>query len=158
MAFAAIAEKLSPRIIAWEKYFLGLYLNQVTASKNKQNRSIKQIIGHMVDSTSNNTHRAIHLQYGKSPLNYPNYATYGNNDKWIEIQNYQNEDWHNLVKLWKYSHLHFLHVISNINNERLDRVWLADKDELVTLKEMVDDFPRHFELHISEIEELLNRK
>ena len=75
----------------------------ITQRRNTQNRTIKQIVGHMVDSASNNTHRVVHLQYRESPLEFPNYATYGNNDRWIAIQNYQDENWENLVQLWKYS-------------------------------------------------------
>ena len=111
----------------------------------------------MIDSASNNTHRVIHLQYRESPLEFPNYATYGNNDRWITIQNYKDEKWENMVQLWKYIHLHFIHVIKNIDTEKLENKWLADKDEKISLKKMVEDFPRHFNLHISEIEKLLQK-
>jgi len=53
-----------------------------------QYRNIKQILGHKIDSASNNTHRIVYLQYRESPCDYPNYATKGNNDKWIAIQDY----------------------------------------------------------------------
>lgn len=66
---------------------------------NSQNRTVKMIIGHMVDSVSNNTHRLIHMQYQESPLILSNYANNGNNDRWISIQNYQMKDWHNHLSL-----------------------------------------------------------
>ena len=54
----------------------------ITSTKrNIQGRTIKQIVGHLVDSASNNTHRIIHLQYQKSPLIFPDYANLGVNDK-----------------------------------------------------------------------------
>jgi hypothetical protein len=37
--------------------------NIVATKRNSQNRTVKQIVGHLVDSASNNTHRIIHLQY-----------------------------------------------------------------------------------------------
>ena len=155
--FKTVTEELSPLVEQWTKKLLSLVENEITLVRNTQKRNIKQIVGHMVDSASNNTHRVVHLQYGELPLKFPNYATYGNNDRWIFIQNYEKENWENLVLLWKYSHLHYLHVIQNINPEKLGNEWIADKNEKITLKEMVEDFPRHFKLHISEIEELLNR-
>jgi hypothetical protein len=157
--FKKISENIEQLVVEWEQKLITLSEEQITLPKNSQNRSIKQILGHMIDSVSNNTHRVVHFQYRESPVDFPNYATFGNNDKWIAIQNYENENWTELVQLWKYLHLHFCHVIQNIKARRLETVWLADKDIKITLKEMVEDFPRHFDLHIFEIEDLiLNRK
>lgn len=154
--FEDIVAELLPLIAEWEIKFKSLSIEMISIPRNSQNRTIKQIIGHMIDSASNNTHRTIHLQYQKLPLRFPNYATCGNNDKWIEIQNYQDENWENLVQLWKYSHLHFLHVIQNINPGKLQNEWISDFKESTSLQEMVEDFPRHFKLHLSEIEFLLS--
>lgn len=153
--FKEIADELIPLIFNWEENFHSLSQDRITITRNSQNRNIKQIVGHMVDSASNNTHRVVHLQYRNSPLEFPNYATYGNNDRWIAIQNYENEDWHNLVQLWKYTHLHYFHVIQQIRSEKLENEWMADTNVKVTLWEMVEDFPRHFKLHIAEISDLL---
>ena len=71
----------------WELRLLSLPEEVIGNRRNIQNRTIKQIVGHMVDSASNNTHRIIHLQYNSSPLIYPDYANLGNNDRWIAIQN-----------------------------------------------------------------------
>lgn len=158
MSFNALADELKDLVICWETKLLGLKEEQFSVPRNRQGRSIKQIVGHMVDSASNNTHRVVHLQYRETPVEFPNYATYGNNDKWISIQNYQNEVWKDLVQLWKYSHLHYIHIIQNIDAMKLANQWIANENERVSLKEMVEDFPRHFELHISEIEELLNQQ
>jgi hypothetical protein len=111
----------------------------------------------MVDSATNNTHRIIHLQYQPIPLVFPNYATYGNNDKWIAIQDYQNEEWMTLIQLWKYSLLHIVHVIKNVNPDHLNNDWISDQGKMVTLRAMINDFPRHLKLHLSEIEELMNK-
>lgn len=154
--FEEITDELVPIIYDWERKLNSLSEDQISVPRNGQNRNIRQIVGHMVDSASNNTHRAVHLQYRESPLEFPNYASYGNNDRWIAIQNYETENWENLVVLWKYSHLHFCHVIRNINPDKLGNEWIADANVKVTLKEMVEDFPRHFRLHISEIEILLH--
>jgi len=153
--FNKIIKKLKSSILDWEQKFNSLTEEQITIPKNSQNRSIKQIVGHMIDSASNNMHRVVHLQYRQSPVDFPNYATKGNNDRWIDIQNYHDENWEALVQLWKYSHLHFLHVIQNINSEKLEAEWIAGKNEKLSLLDMVEDFPRHFDLHLREIKELM---
>lgn len=143
-----------------EKYsgkFMALEEDVISSRRNSQDRTIRQIVGHMVDSASNNTHRIVHLQYRESPLNFPNYATHGNNDRWISIQNYQREDWATLVQLWKYTHLHILHIIENIQKEKLTCMWISGEGESVSLEDMVLDFPSHFRLHLEEIDTLIDQ-
>jgi len=140
----------------WLPILSGLPHDVIALRRNNQNRTIRQIIGHLVDSASNNIHRIVHLQYRENPLDFPNYASNGNNDRWIAIQNYQEENWNNLLQLWKYSNLHLLHVIAHINPAKLDNQWMASPDKKITLREMVVDYLRHFKLHLYEIEELIN--
>lgn len=139
----------------WEAKLLPLTDDIIALRWNKQNRTIKQILGHMIDSASNNTHRIIHLQYQADPLIFPDYAAMGNNDRWIAIQDYQSEDWDDLVRLWKYSNRHIIHVIRNINPDRLDNEWITGSGGRVSLKSMILDYLPHFELHLNEIDELI---
>jgi len=154
--FLSIAIKLEVLIQEWETKLSSLPQDLIIQKRNNQNRTIKQIIGHMVDSASNNTHRVVHLQYQDSPLEFPNYATEGNNDRWIAIQDYQNENWEDLIQLWKYSNLHFAHIIKNIDSKNLSKEWISSLNETVALQTMILDFPRHFELHLTEINELIH--
>lgn len=142
-------------VIEWEPRLLSLDQMTISERRNGQNRSIRQITGHMVDSASNNTHRVVHLQYQASPLIFPNYATEGNNDRWIAIQNYQEESWYDLVQLWKYSMFHFSHVIQNVREDKLNNEWMAGPGKKISLKQMILDFLPHLMLHLSEIEELM---
>lgn len=155
--FITISEEINSRISEWEPKLLELNNDVISERRNSQNRTIKQIVGHMVDSASNNTHRVVHLQYQESPFYFPNYATFGNNDRWIAIQDYQNEDWKTLVQLWKYSNLHYAHIIKNIDPEKLDNEWIASPDVNIPLKDMVVDYLRHLDLHLSEIQSLIDQ-
>jgi len=141
----------------WEPRLLALSEEIISNRKNSQNRSIRQILGHLFDSASNNTHRIVHLQYRENPLSFPNYATEGNNDRWIAIQDYQHEDWHNLVQLWKYSNLHLIHVIRNVDESKLENQWISSETKLISLQENIEYYPQHFELHLKEMEELINK-
>ena len=152
--FSAISLEIEQAVARLENWLLQLPEKLISNKRNSQNRTIRQILGHMHDSASNNTHRVIHLQYQTSPVSFPDYAHFGNNDRWIAIQNYQEENWQQLVKLWKYANLHFCHVIRQVNPEKLGQVWVSALNEKITLEMMVTDYPRHFYLHISEIEEL----
>jgi len=140
----------------WEPRLLCLPEEIISLRKNSQNRSIRQILGHLVDSASNNTHRIIHLQYREDPCAFPNYATHGNNDRWISIQDYQHEDWQNLVSLWKYTNLHLVHVIRNVDITKLKNQWQSSDTELISLRQNIEGYLPHFELHLVEIEVLIN--
>jgi len=156
--FESISQELESLIKEWEPKLFALGIDVITERHNTQNRTVKQIVGHLVDSASNNTHRIVHLQYQESPLIFPDYANLGNNDRWISIQNYQNENWDSLVQLWKYSNIHIAHVIRNVNAEKLENEWISALNQNVSLKAMIVDFPRHFKLHLNEINELISNE
>ncbi|MEZ5069924.1 MAG: DinB family protein [Bacteroidales bacterium] len=157
MAYTHIEDGILEGLDLWEARLLDLPEERIRDFRNGQNRNIREILGHMVDSASNNLHRIVHLQHRESPLEFPNYASQGNNDRWIAIQNYRDEDWFDLVQLWKYAHLHLVHVIRNVEPSNVTRAWNSGPDHgLVTLNDMIVDFLRHFRLHLDEIRDLMN--
>lgn len=156
--FQKICSGILSLIEEWEPRLLQLSEQSTFEKRNSQNRSVKQIVGHMVDSASNNRHRFVHLQYQESPLRYPNYAINGNNDRWIAIQNYEGENWSDLVHLWKYSNMHVVHVIRNVDSGKLENKWYYDEDTQVSLKEMIIDYLSHLQLHLDEINALISEE
>lgn len=149
--------ELTELIQRWEVKLALQPAETVGWRKNTQGRTIRQIVGHMVDSATNNTHRIVHMHYQDSPLSFPDYANLGNNDRWIAIQNYQEEDWEELVKLWAAVNRHMVHLIRQTDPSKLDQYWVSALKEKVTLREMISDYPRHFKLHINEISALINQ-
>lgn len=63
-----------------------------------------------------------------------------------------------MIQLWKYSLFHFCHVIKNIREDKLESEWIAGPEKNITLRSMIVDFPRHLQLHLDEINELINSK
>lgn len=158
MAFSNVTNGILLGLENWESKLSNLSENTVMNKRNNQDRTIKQILGHMVDSVSNNTHRIIHLQYQDSPFSFPNYASNGNNDRWIAIQDYQSENWNDLIQLWKYSHLHLIHAIKTVDHTKLDNEWVSESDYgNIKLKDIITDFLRHFKLHLDEIQYLIDK-
>ena len=127
-------QELLQLIEEWESKLMSLPEEVIANRQNSQHRTIKQIVGHMIDSASNNIHRIVHLQYQPNPLIYPDYANLGNNDRWIAIQDYQTENWEDLVQLWKYSNIHIAHVIKHVSPEKLDHEWITALNVRVSLR------------------------
>jgi hypothetical protein len=62
-----------------------------------------------------------------------------------------------LIQLWKYSLIHISHVIKNVKSDKINNEWISGPGKKVTLKMMIVDFPRHLKLHLSEINDLINK-
>lgn len=128
----------------------------VTERRNIQNRTIKEILGHLIDSASNNHQRMIRLQYSKFLLVFLDYRL--DNDLWIALQDYQHADWKNLVQLWKFFNLHIIQVINFVDRTKLDNYWCDFEGNRVTLREMIVGYLEHLHLHIDEIHVLMKAK
>ena len=99
MDFSNITNGIHRYIDLWEQKLTDLSVDTITNRRNQQNRTIKQILGHLIDSAANNHQRMIRLQYNER-LNFPDYQQ--DNDLWIALQDYQNADWNIIIQLWKY--------------------------------------------------------
>ncbi|MDR2146758.1 MAG: DinB family protein [Tannerella sp.] len=141
----------------WTPKLSALPDETVTFRPDNESWTIKEIIGHLIDSASNNTHRFIHLQYQASPLIFPDYANLGNNDRWVALQDYQTENWEDLVQLWKYMNRHIVHVIRRVNPGKLDNEWITASGEKVSLRKMIAGYLQHVQLHLGEIGERIAR-
>ena len=149
--FLSVINRIQQVIDKEEAFLLSLDRETVSVRFNKQNRSVKQILGHLVDSASNNHQRIIRLQYNRE-LVFPDYRQ--DNDLWIAIQDYQHSDWNILVQLWKFYNLHMMQVIGAVDLSKLDNYWYDFEGTKVTLREMIEGYPEHLDLHMGEIHEL----
>ena len=116
--------------------------------------SVKEVIGHLVDSASNNHQRFVRLQVDDS-LFFPDYAQ--DNDAWVSIQGYQATSWHDLLALWRYFNMHLAHVIRTVDEDCQDHIWVVDEDTAVTLGELMIDYLRHLQDHMQQIKNLIDR-
>ena len=63
--FTHITAGIAQVIETEEKLLNSLPVEVITQRRNTQNRTIKQILGHLIDSASNNHQRMVRLQYSK---------------------------------------------------------------------------------------------
>jgi hypothetical protein len=142
-------------IHTWEPKLAALPEDVITGRRNSQNRTIKEILGHLVDSASNNHQRMVRLQYNPK-LSFPDYQQ--DNDQWIRLQDYQHADWHDLIGLWKYYNLHIIRVIRSVNQGALSHTWENFEGNTITLQQMIEGYTEHTQLHFNEIQELINSR
>jgi hypothetical protein len=110
--------------------------------------SIKEIIGHLIDSASNNHQRFVRLQL-VDQLTFPDYGQ--DNIHWVSIQKYQDRKWEELLGLWRHYNIQLAHIIRSVEPSCLRHVWELDEETNVTLFDLMNDYLRHLENHLHQI-------
>jgi hypothetical protein len=116
--------------------------------------SVKEIIGHLVDSASNNHQRFVRLQL-TDRLIFPDYGQ--DNIHWVRIQNYQEQKWGELLSLWRYFNIQLAYIIRSVDPSCLTNVWEIDAKSNASLYELMTDYLRHLELHLNQVAETLDK-
>lgn len=109
--------------------------------------SIKEIIGHLLDSATNNNQRFV-LAREASELVMPGYAQ----NEWVERQNYQDADWPTLLELWRVYNHHLAHVIRQLNEDVLYIFCRIGSNDACTLRFLVEDYVDHMEHHLKQVD------
>ncbi len=115
--------------------------------------STKEIIGHLIDSASNNHQRFVRLQL-TDQLTFPDYGQ--DNIHWIGIQKYQERSWTALLDLWRQFNHHLAHVVRSVDPDCLSHVWQVDANTRITLFDMMTDYLRHLKDHLDQIGDTLD--
>lgn len=111
--------------------------------------SLKEIIGHLVDSAANNHQRFVHLQQTPE-LRFPEYFA----EPWIAVQNFNGVEWETLFSLWRNYNLLLANIIRNIKEDCLKHVWVLE-DKSVTLEFLAIDYLRHLRDHMAHFDKRL---
>lgn len=117
--------------------------DEVTKIKLAEDKwSLREIIGHLIDSASNNHQRFVRLQFGDL-LDFPAY----DGEEWIKTQKYNTMNWDVLVTLWHNYNYVILHIIENTDEIMLGNVWVKGEDT-ISLEQLINDYYKHLELHM----------
>jgi hypothetical protein len=108
--------------------------------------SRKQVIGHLIDSASNNHQRFVRATLQES-LDFPGYEQ----DGCVRVQAPQEADWGLLVSLWAAYNRYLAHVIAHLPESKLSTACRIGSGEVVTLDFLVKDYLRHLVHHLQQI-------
>ena len=109
--------------------------------------SKKQILGHLIDSASNNHQRFVRAQ-GVAEFSGPRYEQ----EHWVGVQDYASSSWTELVEFWRLYNRHLAQVIRRIPEERLNVSCRIGPAEPVTLGFVVEDYLTHLKHHLRQID------
>lgn len=108
--------------------------------------SRKQVIGHLIDSASNNHQRFVRAALQTS-LDFPGYDQDGN----VRMQAPQQADWALLISLWADYNRYLAHIIARLPAPKLDTLCRIGSDDPVTLSFLTTDYLRHLLHHLRQI-------
>lgn len=106
--------------------------------------SKKEIIGHLIDSATNNHQRFIRGQFEWEP------SIAYHQDKWNELNCYRSIDGQQIIAFWEVYNQHLLAIIKRIPEENLTRQ-VKIGDNLYPLSFLVVDYVAHLEHHLKQI-------
>jgi hypothetical protein len=106
----------------------------------------KEVLGHLIDSASNNHQRFVRLQLADD-LQLPRYEQEG----WVRVQHYQSTKWPSLIELWRAYNLHLVRVIRDAAPETLAHTCHVGDGDRVTLQYLMEDYLVHMEHHMKEL-------
>jgi DinB superfamily len=119
--------------------------------------SPREVIGHLIDSASNNHQRFVKAQF-TDDLEFHGYEQ----AEWVSTQGYNDESWEHLVQLWKLYNLHMLHLIARIPAQVLTKqrrkhnlnqlAWQpVPVEQPATLEYFIRDYLGHLKHHLRQI-------
>ncbi len=108
--------------------------------------SRKEILGHLIDSASNNHQRFVRMQYMEN-LAFPGYEQ----DQWVNLQNHQNLPVSELLNLWYFYNLHLCNVVANIHYDSLYLSCTINNGMPISLHDLILDYISHLKHHVDQI-------
>ena len=122
--------------------------------------SAKEIIGHLIDSASNNHQRFVRARW-QDDLIFDGYQQ----DGWVAAQRYNETDWHELLDLWALFNRHLARVMDAVPDDvRLrvhtrhnlyERAWtVVAVDQPTTLDYFMRDYVGHLHHHLRQLDAL----
>lgn len=109
--------------------------------------SRKQLLGHLIDSASNNHQRFVRAALQDS-LEFPAY----DQDGWQSVQAAQDVPWQTLLALWANYNRYLAHIITQLPTAKLDVPCRIGSSQPVTLRFLAVDYLSHLVHHLEQID------
>ncbi|MBT8379089.1 MAG: DinB family protein [Ignavibacteria bacterium] len=144
-----VIDRLQAHIDSIPQEFLKYPEGELNRKFAPEKWSKKEILGHLIDSAVNNHMRFIKAQYLPSPVLIDSYAQ---ND-WVKIQNYNEIETSELIKLWKVFNVHIINIMNNTPEENLNIELKAEDpfENTDTLFLLMKDYVDHMDHHLNKI-------
>jgi hypothetical protein len=138
-----LADRLNAMVAHVQAQLQGLRDDETAAPLTPRGWSRKQVLGHLIDSASNNHQRFVRLTLYET-VELPGYEQ----DKWVDAQSYNSRPWSELLWLWTAYNEHLAHLMETVPDGALTHTCRVGGADPVTLEFLMRDYVRHLEHHI----------
>lgn len=107
--------------------------------------SHKEMLGHLIDSATNNHQRFVRAQFEQAPV-----IVYDQNS-WNTYSHYNLLDSKQLILFWETYNRHILALIRNIDPENLNRTCFNGGETAQTIRWLFIDYVAHMEHHLRQM-------
>ena len=112
--------------------------------------TIKEVLGHLVDSASNN-HQRLLRYIPKGELSFPSY----DQETFVARANYSSFEYRELLTLFYYHNKLLFHIYENISDEDLEASIKVGDRPAVSIVELMKDYFSHIALHENQVRAIL---
>src|SRR5688572_13206865 len=107
--------------------------------------SKKQILGHLIDSATNNHHRFVRAQFENEP------SILYDQEEWTRCGHYDQMEAAHIIAFWKMYNEHIISLIELIPPALMERTCKFSDGTTRTIAWLFDDYVRHLEHHLRQI-------
>jgi broad specificity phosphatase PhoE len=144
--FHSVATDLG-RTVAQAKPLLAKLKNADTSLRpNPKKWSKKEILGHLLDSASNNHQRFVRATL-EHELTFPGY----DQEKLVKLQKFSEMDWDFLVDFWAAYNRFLAHVLSQLPQSAAKITCNIGNNAPATLQFVAEDYVAHLKHHLNQI-------
>ena len=105
----------------------------------------KEILGHLIDSATNNHQRFVRIQFEHLPV-----ISY-NQNQWNDKNHYHSLSKEHLIQFWTIYNSHLLEIIKLIPQDNLSKQGFTGGNIPVTLSWLINDYVSHTEHHLKQL-------
>jgi hypothetical protein len=141
-----LGDRLRDTVARAEREYNNFDESEVSAATKDGGWSRKQLLGHLIDSASNNHQRFVRALL-QDEYRGPTYDQEG----LVRVERFQEMPWADLVDLWAGYNRFLAHILDGVPEEKKNTPCYVGENPVMTLEALAEDYLKHMNHHLDQI-------